>query len=210
MLTRTIKQVDNPGSGGGDTLFPEGTFEFKLVEPTEGNDRVNVTHYDELRERGNWKDSSGHGFLTSDENQFTGKEQTPWFLGDKEETNVWLEIVEPIDENSPEVAEGKIFFQSFITADGEIGINDLEEEMNGEGQRIRWSTNLDLYFNLAKALGATYIKDGAVAVSEDFCGMLQSDDFDGRKVIATIEHRTKKRGANKGDEYHVLTKFQAV
>jgi len=209
MLTMTRKEIDNPSSGG-DNLFPEGTFIFQLVEPTEGNDRVNVTLYDELRERGNWKDSSGHGFLTSDQNQFTGKEQTPWFLGDKEETNVWLEIVEPVDEGSPEVAEGKIFFQSFITADGDIGINDLEEEMNGEGQRIRWSTNLKLYFNLADALGATYDENGAWSVSEDFCEMLQKGDFDTRKVIATIEHRTTKRGKNKGDEYHVLTKFQAV
>jgi len=195
MLTRTRKEVDNPGGSGGN-LFPAGTYRFKILTPT--NERVRLTEHNELPE-----------FMTSDVNSFTQKEQIPWFLGDREETNVWLGEAEPIGEDSPDVGD-KIFFQSFITADGEVGINDLEEEMNGEGQRIRWGNNLDLYFNLAKALGATYDKDGAVAVSEDFCGMLQNGDFDDTEVIATIEHRVKKRGANKGDEYHVLTKFQAV
>ena len=195
MLTRARKDVDNPGGGGGN-LFPAGTYRFKLLTPT--NERVRITEHSELPE-----------FMTSDVNSFTQKEQTPWFLGDREETNVWLGEAEPIDEDSPDVGS-KIFFQSFITADGEVGINDLEEEMNGEGQRIRWSNNLDLYFNLADVLGAAYEEDGAVAVSEDFCEMLQSGDFDGREVIATIEHRTKKRGDNKGDKYHVLTKFQAT
>jgi len=195
MLTRTRKEVDNPGGSGGN-LFPAGTFKFKILTPT--NERVRLTEYSELPE-----------FMTSEVNSFTQKEQIPWFMGDREETNVWLGEAEPIDEDSPDVGD-KIFFQSFITADGEVGINDLEEEMNGEGQRIRWGNNLDLYFNLADALGATYDEDGAVSVSADFCGMLQNGDFDDTEVIATIEHRVKKRGANKGDEYHVLTKFQSV
>ena len=135
--------------------------------------------------------------------------QVPWFTGDREETNVWLGKAVPVDDDSPDVGE-KIFFQSFVTADGEVGINDLETESNGEGAKIRFNNNLDLFFNLADALGATYDADDGVAIADDFCDMLKGGDFDDQEVVVTIEHRTKKRGKNAGVAYHVVTGFMAV
>jgi len=194
MLTRPRSAVENPAGGGGN-LFPEGTFLFTILTPT--NERVRITPVDELPE-----------FMTSDINQFNNEKQLPWFTGDREETNIWLGKAEPVDD-SPDVGE-QIFFQSFVTADGEHTINSLEAEPNGEGAKITFNNNLDLYFNLADALGATYDADDGVAVSDDFCDMLQAGDFDDQQIIATIEHRAKKRGKNKGQEYHVLTGFTAA
>ena len=194
MVTRPRSKVDKPIQS--DNLLPEGTLLFKILTPT--NERVRVIPHDELPE-----------FMTSDVNSFSNKEQVPHFTGDAEETNVWLGQASPADDESPDVGD-KIFFQSFVTADGPIKINDLEQEPDGEGQKIRWSKNLDLFFNLADALGATYDESGEVAISEDFCEMLQSGDFDDKEVIATIEHYIVKKGPNAGDERHRLIGFQAV
>jgi len=135
----------------------------------------------------------------------------PWFLGDREETSVWLGKAQPADDDSPDVGE-KIFFHSIVTADGSVGIHDLETEPNGEGTSIRVKKNLAMFFNLARALGATYDgDDGGEAISDDFCEMLQNGDFDDQTIIATIEHRTRgKQSKRAGEMYHVLTGFQAV
>jgi len=198
MLTLPKKDVDNPTAGGGN-LFPAGKYLFTILTPT--NERVRLTPYDELPE-----------FMTTDINSFTTppSKQVPWFFGDREETSVWLGKAEPADDETEDVGE-KIFFQSFVTADGTIGIHDLEIDANGEGTAIRVKKNLALYFNFADALGATYeADDGGVAISDDFCEMLQNGDFDDQTIIATIEHRTKRQGKNKGQEYHLLTGFTAV
>jgi len=213
MLARPKKSIQNPSAGGSNNIFPAGTYLFTMLTPT--NDRVRITTYDELNEIGDWKDSVGHGFMTSDTNRYNGEKQTPWFTGDSEQTSIWLGNATPADDDSPDVGERK-FFQSFITADGDVGINDLEEESNGEGSAIRQenkksANNVDLFYNLADALGATYENDnGDCLVSDDFCEMLQGGEFDDRQVIATIENFSVTMGPNKGQEKHRLVEFQAV
>jgi len=198
MLELTRTEVDKPVGGGGD-LFPEGKWLFNIIKPT--TERVKVTPHAELP-----------GFMTSDVNTFNPEKpvpQIPHFLGDAEETSVWLQAVEAVDDDSPDVGS-KVFFHSIITADGDVGIHDLENEPNGEGQKIRWKNNLNLFFNLADALGATYDGEVGVAISDDFCSMLQNGDFDNQQVVAEIEHYKLRAGPNKGSMRHRLKGFTAV
>ena len=206
MLERTKKQVDKPGASRGNA-FPAGTFLGQLITPKNRSgdiERVRLTPHDEIPE-----------FMTSAVNTYTQEPQTPWLTGDMEQTNVWLGELEPVDDDSPDVGD-RIFFHSFITADGEVGINDLQEDSNGEGSAIRQENkktadNIDLFYNLAGALGATYESDkGAILVSEDFCSMLQSGEFETQKVIFTVENFTQTMGANKGEVKHKLVGFEAV
>jgi len=194
MLKVPRSVVDNPNAGGS-SLFPAGTFMFTIQTPT--NDRVQCTTFEHLPD-----------WATATRNEM-GEDITPGFTGDREQTSVWLGDAEVLHGDA--MPGARKFFQSFITADGDVTLNDLEEESNGEGSQIRSYKNVGLYASLAEALGAVIEEgDDEVGVAPEFLDMLRSNAYDDQQVIATVEHYKLRGGPNKGDMRHRISGFEAA
>lgn len=160
--------------GGGDKPFPAGVFTFTLLEPT--TERVRTRSRAELQEQAEWLvRPSAKGNVA-----VTGDHQTT--------LTVWLGGAEPLD--GAEDPGNQIFFQEFTVEDGSVTIDDVAEEEQGEGYRIRIDSSL--YANLAMALGAYSEEGDYIEVASNFREMLEAGAFDGQQVVAEVRHRKYK------------------
>lgn len=157
--------------GGGDRPFPAGVFTFTLLEPTQ--DRVRTRPRAELPDFLTQPSAKGNVAVT----------------GDHQTTlTVWLGEAEPLD--GAEDPGNQIFFQEFTVEDGDVSIDDVAEEEQGEGYRIRIDSSL--YANLAMALGAYSEEGDYIEVASNFREMLEAGAFDGQQVVAEVRHRKYK------------------